>query len=290
MDKVLIILLLVVLMVVLLFHRVSTYETPKEIPKIIWTYWDSDDVPSFITKCINNFKKYNPDWDLRVVKKSEVPDYMQKLKPQYQSDWVRLDKLRTEGGVWLDASTILTESLDWIRAKQTLNKTDGLMFYSSRHTIDQKYPVVENWCISAVPNSTTIQKWFEEYDYARKKHGNNGIAYIEELEERFGKPMKTKMLAKIDWPDYLIAYICHQKVLYIDGVKSSDFSWEVDNKGPYIYQYESGWNSYNTVKNLSEKPATFTPKIIKLIGADRQFIHDGMKVHPKSIFGQYLEW
>jgi hypothetical protein len=201
-----------------------------------------------------------------------------------------LNKLKDEGGVWLDASIILTESLEWIRKRQKLNDTEGLMFYSARHTIDKKYPVVENWCIASVPKSPTIQKWFDEYDYARKKHGDNGIAYIEDLDERFGKPNAQKMLAKIDWPDYLIAYICHQKVLYMDGVNSQDFSWEVDNKGPYVYQYESGWNSYKTVKSLADQPAVFTPKMVKLIGADRKFIIDDMKPHPDSIFGKYLDW
>ena len=290
MDKVVIILLLLVVLVVVVLRRWSGYAEIKEIPKIIWTYWDSDDMPPFIKKCINNFKKFNPDWDLRILGKSELPEYIQSLIPQYQSDWVRLAKLKDEGGVWLDASIILTESLDWIRSRQQLNETDGLMFYSSRHTIDANYPVVENWCIAAVPKSETIQKWFEEYDYARKKHRNNGISYIEELTERFGKPLKDKMLAKIDWPDYLTAYICHQKVMYIDEVSSKMFSWEVDNKGPYIFQYQSGWNSYKTVKALSDAPALFTPKIVKLIGADRRFIDDDKKPHPQSIFGKYLDW
>jgi hypothetical protein len=290
MDKtVVLILLTCVLIAVIILRSQSGYTNTKEIPKIIWTYWNEDTIPPFINKCINNFRRFNPDWDVRIATINDVPDDLRSLQPQYQSDWVRLYKLKDHGGVWLDASIILTESLEWIRKRQQLNQTEGLMFYSVRHTVDKNFPVVENWCIAAVPKSETIKKWFEEYDYARRKHGNNGIAYIEELETRFGKPMKNKLMANIDWPDYLIAYICHQKVLQIDNLSYKLFSWEVDDKGPYIYQYNSGWNSYKTVKKLTEGPAPYTPKIVKLIGADRKFIHDDMKIHPDSIFGKYLE-
>jgi mannosyltransferase OCH1-like enzyme len=34
-----------------------------------------------------------------------------------RSDWVRLELLNRYGGIWLDASTILTESLAWVLAR-----------------------------------------------------------------------------------------------------------------------------------------------------------------------------
>lgn len=282
----LVVLLTVIVICLVLFKCKSNFQ--KEIPQTIWTFWSSKEKPPLIQKCLANFKKFNPDWTINVMNLDDVPEELRSLTPQRQSDWLRLNRLKDYGGVWLDASIILTEPLEWVRKIQQNDNTDGFMYYSNRHTVDKDTPVIESWFIAAVPQSPTIQKWFEEFDYACRKHGNDGRAYINDLVQRFGKGLQKKLLANIDMPDYLSVYISHQKVINIDKISSKDFSWELDETGPYVYHIKNAWNSEKTVKNLIEEPARYEPKLIKLIGSDRHYIRDDMKVHPESIFGKYL--
>ena len=259
----------------------------KEIPKTIWTYWNDDKRPDFIDKCINNFRRQNPDWDVRVLNANDIPPELRSLTPQRQSDWVRLHKLKDYGGVWLDASIILTEPLEWMRQRQQSEGTDGFMYYSVRHTINPNYPVIESWCIGAVPQSETVHKWYEEFDWACRNFGNDGDAYIASLDERFGSNIKSKIVANTDWPAYLTVYLSHQKALHVDGMSAKDFSWDQDDTGPYIYHYKNNWNPRETLKALSERPAEYSPKMIKIYSHDRKYMKDGV-AHPESIFGKFI--
>ena len=57
------------------------------------------------------------------------------LTPQRQSDWIRLYVLHKYGGIWIDSSTILTDSFKWLHNK---NST-AFGYYIKKFTTNQNY-------------------------------------------------------------------------------------------------------------------------------------------------------
>ena len=130
-----IIAILIVLVLWLVWIRQQEQFTSKEIPKIIWTYWDSDNLPEIVQKSIENWKRYCPDWTVNVVTPSNINEYLPEndfynFRPddfiQRRVDLIRLYLVSKYGGVWSDASTAIKKSHDWIVDEQ---KTKGFEFF-----------------------------------------------------------------------------------------------------------------------------------------------------------------
>lgn len=95
--------------------------------KIIWSYW-SGDMSKLITKCIDSWKNYANDWEIIILNDKSVDDWeiikpknYDKLSHTTKSDVIRLSLLYKYGGVWMDASVMLTESLDWLQKYENNN-------------------------------------------------------------------------------------------------------------------------------------------------------------------------
>lgn len=98
----------------------------KQLPnqKIIWQYWgqgtDSDNLPEIIQICFNSVDKYKGDYTVIRLSDKTIPEYInlpafvweKRQNPSFTrtffSDLLRLALLNTYGGVWLDATILLT--------------------------------------------------------------------------------------------------------------------------------------------------------------------------------------
>lgn len=83
-------------------------ETTENIPKIIWTYWGGSgkteeeieaQLPDFVSKCVNGWKAYNPDYVVSVVSTNTAKDYISQTEfpanftsfsGKIQANWFRL--------------------------------------------------------------------------------------------------------------------------------------------------------------------------------------------------------
>ncbi|MCQ2084199.1 MAG: capsular polysaccharide synthesis protein [Bacteroidaceae bacterium] len=88
--------------------------------KIIWQYWAQgfNDLPEVVNECLASVDKYAGEW--RVIRLTDntisdylnIPEYVLKKKPLYGytsfSDLLRLMLLSTYGGIWIDATVLLT--------------------------------------------------------------------------------------------------------------------------------------------------------------------------------------
>ena len=130
------------------------------IPKVIWTFWNKEPIPPFMTNCIKTWSRSNPQYQINVVTRSKlskildlelvpIPKHFNDLSPQYQADWVRLAVLTLYGGIWVDASFIMTASLDFLHAIQERENTEGFQFYLKEFTTIPEFPYYENWFIAA---------------------------------------------------------------------------------------------------------------------------------------------
>lgn len=162
MYKFLLIIVMCLFIILLYFDKkIPEHFENNKVPKIIWSYWDSDEIPEIVKLSIKSWKKTSPQYKINFMNQKNVEEYVSlpnnwKTLPAYrQSDIIRLRLLEKYGGVWIDASTILLEDLDKFISEDNLT-----LFITPRSTFEN--PVFENWFISAPPNNKVIKLWIEE--------------------------------------------------------------------------------------------------------------------------------
>ena len=280
-----------------------TQTTLPHIPRIIWTYWDGPITDPFLLNCIKGWKRYNPNYSVRVVQKtnmkvfiteSEFPENFESLKPAFQADWVRVALLKEHGGIWLDASYIVTGSLDFIIKKQQRSGNEAVMFFFEGYNTVPDFPVIENWFIASVPHGEFVSAWFKEFDYITKKYGNDGQGYLDELRDRYGPERYALLEQNIGTPDYLKMQVAAQKIMQIDGVMQpySENSF-IKPYGPFMLLGMAKTDREKLADILLEEWTSGpVPVLTKLTGMCRSAIKKqldkGRVPHPKSIFSRFI--
>ncbi len=137
------------------------------MPKVVWTFWDKPiEQENHLIKALhhNHIQKLGPDWQIKYFDESKFGEWanrIPKLKEAYEHPFwqefgytqrinlVKLAILGQEGGVYLDMTLIMTESLDWL-----LNMT-------SNPLIENKYGK-EPSLFYTYPKSSYREKYFDE--------------------------------------------------------------------------------------------------------------------------------
>lgn len=244
------------------------------IPKHIWTYWHSRDMPPMITKCIETWKENNADYQITVIHPDtyigltpQSKELWGKIKKLFQAriaDYVRLDVLAHHGGIWIDASCICTESLQWVMDRHKATGCEMIAFWHWT-TTDAKHPVVENYFIACVPGSRFVRDWNRELQSALTYKSEE--AYVEYVKQQ-GIDMQNleQMLP------YLLPYLCST---YVQQRPRAVYALELSDsfRGPYKYMKQHNWNIPNSLQHLCEHPDMQTP-LIKMHNLVRKHIDD----------------
>ena len=241
-----------------------------EIPKIIWTYWDGEELPWSVQECINSWRKFNPDWDVRIVNQNSLTQWTstQVLKfrwantPQRTSDFVRLELLSKYGGVWADASLLMTQPLDWVLDIQTTRKCEFVGYNIDTKQTD--VPIIENWFFACVPDSPFVNAWRDEFFSI-----NNWIhpyLYV------FASQITNSDVRRISIPMYLSMHVAAVKV--ISKMNSADrlFLMRAED-GPLKHLSDAEWNNEAGLETLCRSD-THTEPIVKFVGGDRNLIEE----------------
>ena len=211
-------LILFYLLIIIILYQIRTrnqfreYDDPiksSKIPKHIYTYWNDENIPPLIKKCIDTWKKYNPTYQIHVIHKNNLSQYINpstipsRYTHQQQSDLIRLSVLETYGGIWMDASIYLNQSLDWIHTYQYKDQSEYIGFRILYYqTIN--IPVVESWFMASIKGSRFIKDWknsfFKLKEYPSEKE------YVDQLK-------KTTDIQGIDIPYYLAIHVSCQSIL-----------------------------------------------------------------------------
>ena len=94
-------------------------------PQIIWQYWESKDgsIPPLVQACLNSVDKFKGDRKRIILNPDNVKDYVNipeifwrmrekgLIKTAFFSDILRTCLLIQHGGIWMDATVLLTEEL-----------------------------------------------------------------------------------------------------------------------------------------------------------------------------------
>ncbi|KAJ3301608.1 hypothetical protein HDV03_000645 [Kappamyces sp. JEL0829] len=268
----------------------------REIPKTFYTYWHHDTVPEFIRDCTGTWLKHNPEWQLRILTRSAlnkslkapVPSNFDTISRPYQADWVKLAILAQEGGVWVDASFIMTDSIDSVLQIQQDEQTEGMQFFMDYFTSDVSYPYFENWFIAAVPQADYILHWFLEWSYCVLIHQASD-SYLNHLELDFGELVYNQLVQASDSPSYLKQHVSLQKVLRLDNIKGpSGLSALKPPLGPLWMLDQHEWNTWEFVDSLIDlwKASDPVPAFLKL----RSFERDAFQLQLVQGFEWLWEW
>ncbi|QIL84091.1 mannosyltransferase [Diaphorobacter sp. HDW4A] len=264
----------------------------RSIPRIIWAFWTGASKPELIERCFANWHRMCPQFDIRILDEDSVLQYLDAIPPSLQqasapkrADWVRAELLKRHGGIWLDASTILTTSLDWVIDEQARTQSDYVGFYLEQFTADAAYPVIENWFMAAPPGSPFIVDLQDEFT-TRVVPGSNE-AYIDKLRE---EGVYDQLRQRIFSPEYLTMHLAIQYVMRKRGGYRLALARAED--GPFYYHVAARWSRGLLKVQLMMRPrAPVMPPMVKLRKPDRKRLDlytQRRLVRPDSILGHYL--
>ena len=249
----------------------------KIFPKKIWSYWHTKSLPDIIKRCVENWKKLNPDYDIVILNNSNYTSYIKGcdiLKyPTCRfharvADFMRIHVLNQNGGIWLDASTILHESLDWVLKLYQINFYEFIGYRIVSKETKPEYPAIENWFMAAPLNSEFIQKWLDIFLESNKFHSDyDYLLYIESLGIDLQNLSKTGYLTM----HYAVQYVL-QKQMSIEDIKTKIYLEKAEN-GPFKYLHNNGWKHKESIKALCENKELQT-KVVKFRNQERKVIED----------------
>lgn len=263
------------------------------IPRILWSYWQGGTPPLLVQRCFDHWRRLHPHFEIRILDERGVlqclpaiPAALDGASAAKRADWIRLELLRRHGGIWLDASTILTQPLDWVLQEQARTGADFVGYYLQQYTSVPDRPVVENWFMAAPPGSPFIedlQREFTQEVIART--GEQYIAHLQAL------GLYTQALQRIDMPAYLTMHLALQVILLRGG--SYRLGLSPAESGPYFLHVQGRWRrAALKLRLLFMRARGPLPPLIKLRSPDRRRLDDyltqGLYL-PDSVAGQWLD-
>lgn len=246
----------------------NSTEQSSIIPKIIWLYWEGE-LPLFVEKCVENIKNKNPTYEVNFLTPQTVHNFcnindshLKNATPQQKADLIRFDLIYQFGGIWLDASTIVYENLDWIQDVISKNKTNSFAYYRAKNTTNSQYPVLENWLLASTEKNIFFKKWFDELYLAIKLGPKTYIQQLKETEENY-----QDLFQEIGRLEYLVAYVACQKIMRENFLSMTLINCD---KNAFFYQVKNKWVKEHTLIDLAiNYPPPELPKLIKLAGKER---------------------
>ena len=222
----------------------------------IWIYWDnieSDKMPAYIELCIETIKKNcGPLFEVHLVNAKNVKDYLPKINPRYKdirhegspighpkntsvmTAYIRVQLLKTYGGVWMDADTILLKDLSFVW--QDLG-TDGFVACHKTKTING----ISNGFIASAKNGVIINKYAAEQEALLKtrtefKWGEIGLRMMSPIvfsNMDHCKLIDESLLHPIIWEDWQAFFRISSKVIMNEGVIAITLFNSLFKKSPY---------------------------------------------------------
>lgn len=187
----------------------------------------------------------------------------------------------------MDASTLLTQSLDWMQQKDACH-SPFVGFYLEKFTRDLQFPVIESWAFGAVAQSRFVTAWQKEFHHALIEVGAS--AYLQQLQAHSDW---ERLKQGIPDPQYLLIHITAQKVLR-DFISEEPMSLYKAEDSAYFYHHLLRWKWYLLYPQLCliDSPAAITP-IVKLRGGERRHFTEMQALHgpakPASLWAQALK-
>ena len=240
------------------------------LPKIVWTHWNTTDLPELCRLNLERTRRILHDWDVRFFTDAdffewcdEIPTGFDALSKAHKADFMRLWLLREHGGVWMDISIVLNTSITPIYDECRSSRAELSGFYINGSTTDPRYPVFENWFIMAPKGSRIIALWYEEFCKAIR------IGFAEYKKEARAANLHFHNLLNDGEDDvYLTQHLCYQKVIQHRVWRQPVVLYRKAEDTMFSIHIKCEWK-IDCMKAAFRSPQVHSVPFIKLRGGDR---------------------
>lgn len=124
----------IILIIVALLAPLQAVDKFYQIPKILWTFWDSgfDSAKLFTKMCINNMDHFSriSGWEFRFLSNHNYTQFLSKesldrldnmylnsehkISKQNWADLMRLFLVYENGGMWIDTNSFFLGNFSWL--------------------------------------------------------------------------------------------------------------------------------------------------------------------------------
>ena len=196
----------------------------QDVTVYVWMYWDHAPLPPSVELCQKNWTRMaaasSTPFSVILVTQKTLSSFIDaNAHPclsnkntkwrALRSDFIRLSLLHRFGGVYMDATCILTENLDWITVDDGLQMFQA--YYNPRNmTLGCRKPVVETSFLVAPAAHPFVAHWLAtlvelrtcDEEGIERALGNTPTQLYMERYYHFAYHCVTKMLSKNKLDDY----------------------------------------------------------------------------------------
>ena len=267
--------------------------------KNIFTFWDTPHLPTDVAAVVQSWKAWAPDYTVRMLNTNTVQCFLPEVdltaaeEVRLRTDIMRLRLLEKYGGVWLDATVVLTAPLDTIVGKAGFRAV-AIPMYQAHGKPD----FVESWFLAADAGEPIISTWAETLERVVSENGGvtSGISstniyndwtitpglLIEQHLPRNG--VSPTREGAISWMEYLVVYVtftylCQADESFRKRVDSSENRILDATKSGYTLQLKYDWSAAKNAEVLGaplgshpDHATLMSGGIIKLSTNDRPTI------------------
>lgn len=247
----------------------------QTLPKIIWTYWQATPAPEFIQACIANWRQFAPDHEVRLLDRSSLDAWLPALRADFdslpahrQADWLRLQLLARHGGLWMDASMLLSRDLAWLHETQRRRGADYVGFYIDRYTTRPALPIIGHWMMASVPGGRFVTALAAAFDQALDEGGEalllrlRGEGRYVQVVQGLAGDFQHDQLMSVAASDLLDRM---PELARLVLLRAED--------GPFAWHAGVGWRKRHLFARLALAPCPrMLPAVLKLRGGDRAVV------------------
>lgn len=247
----------------------------ETIPRIIWTYWQAAPAPDFIQACLANWRHFAPDHEVRLLDRDGIAHWLPALRPDFdqlpayrQADWLRVQLLARHGGIWMDASMLLSRDLGWLHETRRSRAADYVGFYIDRYTTRAQLPVIENWMMASVPGGRFATALATAFDQALDEGAE---AMLQRLRAQ-GRHAQVVQGLSEDFQRYLLMHVAASDLLDRTPQLARLVLLRAED-GPFAWHAGVGWRKRHLYARLALAPCPrMLPAVLKLSGGDRTVV------------------
>nr|QPO25406.1 polyprotein [Hydrocotyle umbellata endornavirus] len=235
---------------------ITSEKNNNKLPKLIWAYWHSREIPMLVWKMIMSWQRQMDDYSVILVTRETSNRYLENEiincddsnVAQY-SDIIRCALLAKYGGVYIDASSYMTKKIDKL-VNWTVNSDHGIFQFSifDNKNLNKSY---ENWFIICCQGNKYMASLASELQSMNKANVTDKLDLQVWLKTRFDEVTAEVAIRGVshEMMYYLRTYTVQQALIYKYNLDMSQCIYA--NECPIIYwssHHEKTW--VEKIKNL----------------------------------------
>jgi|688.fasta_scaffold121529_2 hypothetical protein len=271
-----IIIVLIIFIICIYYNNIEQFDNINNeyiLSKNIYTYWDKPD-NDIINAHIETWKRNIPkDWTINFITKDNVSEYVskeflnkyKKLDSVRFSDFLRVELLSKNGGVWMDSGIIVINGnfLNKYYEEMIANHYDITLYTLKKNATIAPY--LENWFLMAPKNSKYITDLYKEFDRA---YSMGFYLYMIMILIPSGVRLDNTLryVSTYLMQHAIINYLLHCGNKYKINIKDSEFSM-------FQIQHQMKWDNVKIINFILDNEDWTNYDAIKLTGWTRKYIN-----------------